>query len=658
MTGRSAVEPLTIGALARELNARAGTPMQALRCYESLAALWIRCCDTGQPGAEVLQEKTWNAARDLAAGKDTAVAPECANIPARSAHDESFVRLPASLAVQGVEWPDAIALTDLWLDTREGNGPILVAGVRTGGAYLAPLVAAQLERSGLDVELTSVRPGEKCHAGGRRVLLVDDPPLTGRTLLALAREMSGPGGAEVLVPVFDTGDVQGLRDAGVPVTVLPRAQWQSTSRLEPDTLSAYLAQHAHWPGTDRPAVVDGVVPGRENSARAPWPGVRRRSPARAAVFLRTPDGVQRAVAGWVPPGVFGDAARAAATRVRSPLPPATLAVAPALVVSEDLTQAGALGRRPGRERLEEAVDYVIARARHLAVTAPADGGSVPLPSVLRTVARELTGAGGDGAAVRLHRLLSALAPALPDNRCEAEKWFLDEAGRLRKTGHLTHAYRRDNELLTPLIDLAALSVAFGCGLDDVAESVARRVPGGAPWKAALAVALLCYGTARGEQLPRTYNPHRAAGTAVEAYRLQRGMNHAARLALDLLHETPGHHPLRTGDGEDGGPRIVDRWREPPGALVAPRLPFGGAPDHQVVPGQSLEERELTKKAVAQWTGQRFLPVREGQMLLLAPLGAPTSWIRAQEDLGELDRRLPRPGLLAWCGVPCVSLEAA
>ncbi|MFE3382947.1 hypothetical protein [Streptomyces anulatus] len=45
-----------------------------------------------------------------------------------------------------------------------------------------------------------------------------------------------------------------------------------------------------------------------------------------------------------------DAARAAATQVRSPLPPSTLAVAPALVAGEDLAQAGALGRTSGWRR--------------------------------------------------------------------------------------------------------------------------------------------------------------------------------------------------------------------------------------------------------------------------------------------------------------------
>ncbi|WP_228473961.1 phosphoribosyltransferase domain-containing protein, partial [Streptomyces calidiresistens] len=526
---------------------------------------------------------------------------------------------------------------------------VLVAGVRTGGAYLAPLVATQLEVAGVDVRLTSVRPGERPEVGDRRVLLVDDPPLTGRTLRSLAREVPGPAGAEVLVPVFAAGDVQGLREAGVAVTILPREQWQSTRRLEPGVLSAYLAAEADWQGVPRPPTVDGLVSGRENSALAPWPGVRRRSPAKAAVRLRTPEGTRHAVAGWVPPGIFGDAARAAATGVRSPVPPATLAVAPALVISEDLTPAAPLGPKPSPHRLEEAVDYVLARARQLPVEP--GGRGTPMPAVLGTVARAVLGEDNPGTAVRLRHLLSALPSALPDNRCEAEKWFLDGAGRLRKIGHLAHAYRRDNELLTPLLDLAALTVTFGSGLETVARALARRLPGGRSWHAALAAALLCHGTARGEQLPRTYNPQRAAETAVEAYRLQRGMSEAAGLLQHALNDT--------GAGrEAAAPRVVHRWAQPPGALVQPRLPFGGTPAPETGPGPEDEEREMTLKAVARWAEGRFHPVRERQVLLLAPVDGPSAWSRVRPALEELAGALPRPDLLGWCGVPLVSLGKA
>ncbi|MFI5986963.1 hypothetical protein ACIBEA_39635 [Streptomyces sp. NPDC051555] len=655
MTGQGALEALTVQRLARDLNTGAGQPMPALRCYESLAALWIRCCDTGLPGANVLRDKTLRAARRLAAGEDTVVAPDPESIPTHLTRDASLVRLPAALAVQGVEWPDAIALAETWLDGRTWDGPVLVAGVRTGGAYLAPLVAARLEAAGVDTRLAAVRRGEELCAGDRRVLLVDDPPLTGSTLLALAREETAPGGVEVLVPVFETGDVQGLREAGIAVTVLEREQWQSTRRLQPDSLPAYLAAHAHWPGTHGPYTVAGLVDGRENSVLAPWPGVRRRSPGRAAVRLLGADGIRPAVAGWVPPGIFGDAARAVATAVRSPVPPAIFAVAPALVLGEDLLSADPGGARPGPEHLDEAVGYVLDRARQLPVRSPAGG---PVPEVLHGVARALTGGDNEAAALRLHRLVSAFAPSLPDNRCEAEKWFLDDGGRLRKTGHLTHAYRRDNELLNPLIDLAALTVAFGSGLEAVAESIGRRLPDGRPWHTPLAVALLAYGTARGGQLPRTYNPQRAAETAVEAYRLQRAMTEAARLVQHLLHHAaPGRPPTREA-GREPGPRIGHLWHRPPEALVQPRLTFGGAPAPDGGPGPTAEETVLAQNAITRWAGDRFLPVREGNTLLLAPLGLPASWPDADGALVELEQLLPRPGLLAWCGVPCVALSEA
>ncbi|MFJ3679657.1 hypothetical protein ACIPPN_29080 [Streptomyces diastaticus] len=77
------IRPLTIAHLTRSLEARAGQPMEALRCYESLAALWIRCCDTATPGARVLRETTLRAARRLAAGETALITPEFYRIPDR-----------------------------------------------------------------------------------------------------------------------------------------------------------------------------------------------------------------------------------------------------------------------------------------------------------------------------------------------------------------------------------------------------------------------------------------------------------------------------------------------------------------------------------------------------------------------------------------------
>ncbi|WP_158835120.1 phosphoribosyltransferase [Streptomyces sp. NRRL S-350] len=643
MSMPTAIRPLTISRLARDLASRAGQPVPALHCYESLAALWTRCRDTGQPGEQVLHEATYRAARLLAAGDDTVIAPVAGRLPLWLRSDRSVVRLPASLAVQGVEWQDMLVLAQTWLDARHDTGPVLVAGVRTGGAYLAPLIAAHLKAAGVDVQVTSVRPGEHLDADNRRILLVDDPPLTGRTLLALARETPE---AEVLVPVFDTADVQPLRKAGIAVTVLPREKWQSTRRLDPGALAAYLQAHAEWPGADQPLSLDAPAPGRENSALAPWPGVRRRSPARAAVQLRTPGGIRHAaVAAWVPPGIFGGSARAAATELQHPVVPVTLAVAPALVVSEDVTPTAPLGPQPGPDRLEEALDYVLARASQLPVQTAES--TRPVPAGVLALAQALTGTDGTQAATVLHDLLSVLPPGLPDNRCEGEKWLLDADGRLRKTGHLAHAYRRDNELLTPLIDLAALTITFGSSLDAVADSLARRLPGEQPWHEALAVAVLCYGAARGEQLPRTYNVQRAAETAREAYRLQRGMTDAAALLQRTLNKAAA--------GPRAAEPVVARWTEPPAALVQPRLPFGGTPAPQAGPGPAGEELALVLKTVERWARGRFHPVREGDVLLLAPLDAPSAWPQARTVLDELPGLLPRAGLLAWCGVPVVSL---
>ncbi|MEU3077804.1 hypothetical protein [Streptomyces laurentii] len=638
---RLPVRPLTVGSLARDLVASEGLAVSALRCYEILTALWVRAEDRVLPEAGQLRTFVLRAARRLITGERQVVGPDAGLVPLSLRSDESVVRLPASLAVQGVEWPDLVQLAENWLSATSARGPVTVVGVRTGGAYLAPLVAARLSREGLDVTCICVRPSDHVTLGQRRILLVDDPPLTGRTLVSLAQRLGKPGTVDVLVPVVKQDDVQPLREAGIPVTTLPRSLWASTRRLAPGALSTYLDEDVTWQGEQRPAGVAGFRAGRENSALTGWPGLRHRSPARAAFALVTPSGSrQQVVASWVPPGIFGDAARTAATELASGrVPPATVGVAPAMVITKELDAAA----RPaeGMELwLDEAVDYVLERSVRLPMT-KALRVPVPAPAALKRLATVFTGDHPVTVLPRLQQWMASMGSSVPDGRCEAEKWIIDAAGRLRKTGHLTHAYRRDNELFTPLIDLAALTIAFGCELKSVAAAVDRRRPGEASCLPALATALLCYGPARGDQLPRTYNLERAADTAREAYRLQSAMSEAALILQETLTLTP-----------NGTRTVLRRWAGAPGALLQPVLPFGGYPAPRAPRGGN----DISEDAIVQWAQGRFEVVRTGDALLLAPLGPSATWPDTAATLADLASRLPHPNLLAWCGVPLLQME--
>ncbi|MDH6145858.1 MULTISPECIES: hypothetical protein [Kitasatospora] len=631
---------LTVGSLARELADRPGHIHETLRSYEALAALWVRASDTAAREAAELQALTLLAARALVAGEVGFTLPPGSTAPAALAADESLVRLPAALAVQGVEWLDLVGLAQAWLANRTDDGPVRVIGVRTGGAYLAPVVVACLEAAGIDVALASLRSGQFLDVDERRVILVDDPPLTCRTLLALAREVGTPSGTEVLLPCFSDDDVRPMRDAGIPVTTLPREQWQSTLRLASRSLSDCLAAEADWLG-ERPLTLDGYLTGRHNSVHAPWPGLRLRSPARAAVRLSSAAGQREAVVSWIPPGRFGDAARYAAT-LSSPLLPATLAVAPSLIVTE-IVHGTPLPDEGPDGLADAAIDYALLRGERLPFTL---GPGRPAPEVLHKVARALTGAEHPDTIEQLSWHLALLPPSAPDNRCEAEKFLVDSSGTLRKTGHLTHAYRRDNELLSPLIDLAALGITFDLDLAELTGRMRHRHPG--EWGPALAAATLCYGIARGEQLPRTYNPQRAEQNAVAAYRLQRSMAEAATVLRTAIRVE--------GLVEDQLPPVAHTWPAAPAALVQTVLPF--APTGIAEPSDLDLPPDQVARCVADWAGDRFALVRSGTDLLLAPRSLPARWAQAAEDLAELAGLLPDPRLLRWCGVPVVSLAVS
>ena len=118
----------------------------------------------------------------------------------------SVVRLPVCFH-HFDQRPEDLKLLAERFSGRDGGRkrPLLVAGVRTSGSYLAPLIAAALRRRGYaSVRVLTLRPGRALLAeeralvravrrGGGQVLLTDDPPVTGRSLAAAAVQLERLG---------------------------------------------------------------------------------------------------------------------------------------------------------------------------------------------------------------------------------------------------------------------------------------------------------------------------------------------------------------------------------------------------------------------------------------------------------------------------------
>jgi hydroxymethylpyrimidine pyrophosphatase-like HAD family hydrolase/adenine/guanine phosphoribosyltransferase-like PRPP-binding protein len=105
------------------------------------------------------------------------------------------MRLPEAFRCQDLAHQDAIALAERYCDTVPGDAqPTAIVGLRTAGAYLAPLVAACLESRGvhprwcitirpkMGVSLWEKRKLTAIQKQNARVLVIDDYPSSGHTL--------------------------------------------------------------------------------------------------------------------------------------------------------------------------------------------------------------------------------------------------------------------------------------------------------------------------------------------------------------------------------------------------------------------------------------------------------------------------------------------
>jgi len=168
--------------------------------------------------------------------------------------------------------------------------PLLVAGVRTSGVYLAPLAAAALRAIGYrDVRVITLRPHRRLRADQRAAvrsvaargglgLVCDDPPASGSAVGAVAGDLARRGlDVVLLLAVFGDREALPPRLRDVRFVLLPERDWAVTARLEPARVRAAVAALLA-PGADvvacEPLTASGRRPERGPVRRAYRIGIR------------------------------------------------------------------------------------------------------------------------------------------------------------------------------------------------------------------------------------------------------------------------------------------------------------------------------------------------------------------------------------------------
>ncbi|HEX2576980.1 MAG TPA: phosphoribosyltransferase, partial [Aquihabitans sp.] len=158
------------------------------------------------------------------------------------------LRLPSAFRSFDQHPADVRALAGLaaerWPDRQLA---IVVVGIRTSGSYLGPIAVAELRRLGYRrAELITTRAGERldgaqaeaaARGGAGRVLVVDDPPVSGATIQGCIGALAGAGVAPervaLLLALPDGWPVPSTLDA-LELISLPGAAWHLTQALDPD----------------------------------------------------------------------------------------------------------------------------------------------------------------------------------------------------------------------------------------------------------------------------------------------------------------------------------------------------------------------------------------------------------------------------------------
>ena len=185
------------------------------------------------------------------------------------------MQLPSGFRAQDLTHHDVLALADAFAESGRGRGgPLAVVGIRTAGAYFAPLMKVRLQSSLGSVSWISVRPKKGLstwewsflRAIVRRrshVVIVDDHPDTGETL-RLMIDLLGDFGigrqdVTVLVPSHPAQKDRNALTGGhtdVCLVTLPAEQAYKCRLLTGGTAQPLLQEYLAAEGCGLPAVVE------------------------------------------------------------------------------------------------------------------------------------------------------------------------------------------------------------------------------------------------------------------------------------------------------------------------------------------------------------------------------------------------------------------
>jgi hypothetical protein len=168
----------------------------------------------------------------------------------------SRMRVPEAYRCQDMTHLDVISLARRFAESNESRGPVAMIGIRSAGAYFAPLVKAYLSATGSrSVAWTTIRPKLGLSGQEKRrlrsllredteVLLVDDHPNTGSTLRLSLEILRGfgvrPERVAAIVPSHPAQPAWTI--PGIRLYTVAPSEFYKGSMLKDDSLTSVLSE--------------------------------------------------------------------------------------------------------------------------------------------------------------------------------------------------------------------------------------------------------------------------------------------------------------------------------------------------------------------------------------------------------------------------------